>query len=87
MMKKRQKLNVNDMIIFSCLPELTEKIKCRVADLFHYQTFRELFDSFPINRFGYDDEDELLSLTYSIYTPNQEKKYGVLGIEVELIEE
>ena len=76
---KRKQIKINDIIEFSKLPELKEKIKVEVQDLYQYPTFKELLESL-----GYADEEleNKLKGMYSIYTKEQEEKYGVLGIKI-----
>lgn len=74
--EKRQKLKVGDEIEFSKLPDLNEKITVIIEELYQYSTFKELFDYLNI-----DDFQKM----YSIYTKEEEKEYGVLGIKVRVI--
>ena len=77
--EKRKQIKINDIIEFSKLPELTEKIKVEVQDLYQYPTFKELQE-----HLGYADKklENKLKGMYSIYTKEQEEKYGVLGIKI-----
>ena len=76
---KRKKVQIGDMIEFSKLPDLVEKLNVEVVDLYQYPTFKELF-----MQLGYHDEelDKKVEGMYSIYTKEQEQKNGVLGIKV-----
>ena len=80
--EKRKQIKINDIIEFSKLPELTEKIKVEVQDLYQFPTFKELLE-----KLGYTDNelDNKLKGMYSIYTKEQEEKYGVLGIKIQKI--
>ena len=80
--EKRKQIKVGDIIEFSLLPDLNEKIETKVIELYRANTFEELFRKF------YTDENETenkLESIHSIYTLEKEKKYGVLGIKLELI--
>ncbi len=77
--EKRKKIQIGDIIEFSKLPNLIEKLEVEVIDLYHYSTFRELLEFL-----GYSEEnlEQKVQGIYSIYTPEQEKAHGVLGIKI-----
>lgn len=79
---KRKEIQIGDIIEFSKLPDLIEKLNVEVIDLYQYTTFREL-----LLFLGYsgDDLDKKIQGIYSIYTPEQEKNHGVLGIKIKKI--
>lgn len=80
--EKRQKVKIGDKIEFSKLPDLKEKLLVDVIDLYKEETFKNLFQKI------YTNEDEIKSKTksmYKIYSPEKEKKYGVLGIKIKVI--
>lgn len=79
--EKRQKVKIGDKIEFSKLPDLKEKLLVDVIDLYKEETFKNLFQKI------YTNEDEIKSKTksmYKIYSPEKEKKYGVLGIKIKI---
>lgn len=76
---KRQEIKIGDTIEFSKLPDLIEKLNVEVIDLYQYPTFKELLVFLGYNG---EDLDKRLQGMYSIYTPEQEKTYGVLGIKI-----
>ena len=79
--KKRQKIKVGDKIEFSKLPDLQEKLLVDVTELYREDTFENLF------RKLYLDEEEIIKKTksmYSIYLPDEEQQYGVLGIKIKI---
>ena len=80
--EKRKQIKVGDIIEFSLLPELKEKIETKVINLYRANTFEELFKKFYTNKIEIENKLEGI---YSIYTHEQEKKYGVLGIKLELL--
>ena len=84
--EKRRKIQVGDTITFRKLPEEEESITTEVEALYRCGTFEELYKSLSFEAFGcagYSME-KMLSGTYEIYTPEQERKYGVLGIKIKL---
>ncbi len=80
---KRKEIKVGDTIEFSKLPDLVEKLNVEVVDLYQYPTFREL-----LIFLGYNEEElnKKLQGMYYIYTPEQEKTYGVLGIKIKKLQ-
>ena len=80
--EKRRKIKAGDQIQFSKLPDLEEKIVVDVIELLREDTFEKLF------RKLYKDEDEIKNKTnsmYEYYSPEKEKKYGVVGIKISLL--
>ena len=79
--EKRQQVKAGDRIEFSKLPDLKEKILVDVLDLYQEKTFKELF-----NRLGDNEEvaKKNAESMYTIYTPDEEEKYGVLGIKIKI---
>ena len=86
--EKRRKLNVGDIIEFSKLPDLKDKIKVKITALLKYGSFNELINSVNMKNLGYSDnysKENFLKLCYSIYSKDLEQKYGVVGIKISLI--
>lgn len=80
--EKRKKIKIGDKIEFSKLPDLQEKILVDVLDIYRDKTFKSLFKKI------YTDEDEIERKTksmYQFYSKEQEKKYGVIGIKIDLL--
>lgn len=80
--EKRKKINVEDEIIFYKIPDLKESVLVKVEKLYEFSTFIELYNEFPFSYFGYTNlsMSEILKKIHSIYSPNQEKKNGVIAI-------
>ena len=82
--EKRSKVKIGDKIEFSKLPDLKEKLVVDVVYLYRSDSFYNLFISL-----GYSEEearDKSKRMT-SIYSKEEEEKYGVLGIEIKRIDE
>lgn len=80
--EKRQQIKIGDKIEFSKLPDLKEKLLVDVVGLYRGDTFENLFRKLISN------EEEIKRKTESMhqyYSPEKEKEYGVLGIEISLI--
>ena len=81
--EKRRKVKIGDKIEFSKLPDLQEKILVDVLDLYTEPSFEELFEKL------YEDKEiakQKANAMYEIYSPENEKKYGVVGIKIKLVD-
>jgi len=86
--EKRSKINIGDTIEFSKLPDLQEKVKVEVVALLRYKTFKGLVNDFGMEFYGYPKDypiDEFVNSIYEIYSKEQERKYGVLGIKIRVL--
>jgi len=85
--EKRRKLQIGDIIEFSKAPHMEEKVSVRVSGIQVFDTFEDLFEAIPKEQMGYKEItlEEFLRSAYSIYTVENEKKYGAVGIRVKLI--
>ena len=79
--EKRQQVKIGDKIEFSKLPDLQEELIVDVIDLYREDTFENLF------RELYSDEEEIIQKTqlmHTIYSPEKEQQYGILGIKIKI---
>ena len=82
--KKRQKIESGDVIVFTNT-ETGEKLVCEVIGIHRFGSFAELYKKLPLLKCGYTEDDidtakpEDMDLYYS---PERQKLYGVLGIEI-----
>lgn len=87
--EKRSKLNINDEIEFTCIDSTEEPINVRVVGLHRFDSFEELYNVLPLLKCGYtnktintaDPEDMM-----QYYSRNEQSQYGVIGIEIELLD-
>lgn len=87
--KKRRKLEIGDRIIFSMLDDPNRRIAVRITALFRFATFLELFSEISPERCGSakgTSAAEAAAGMRKYYSSENEKRYGVLGIKVELID-
>ena len=85
--EKRQKIKVGDMIEFS-QTETGEKLTAEVIALHKFDSFAELYRKLPLMKCGYTKADIATAKPEDMdlyYTPEQQRKYGVLGIEIKVI--
>lgn len=82
--EKRQKIKLGDEIEFS--KSETEKFNTKVIGLMRYQSFEDLFEDFPIEILADKTmtKAELLSALSEFYTKEKQRKFGVVGIRVDL---
>lgn len=85
--EKRQQIRVGDSIEFSKSSNLDEKIVVEVMNLYRHPSFRSLVDNFGLEYYGYAPDypiEDFIESIYTIYTKEEEEKYGVLGIEIKM---
>ena len=84
--EKRQQLNMGDEIIFSENDHPENTAKTKITGLLRYQSFENLFADHDPALFGGSDRDFLLKEIKQFYSDEDEQKYGVVGIRLELID-
>ncbi len=83
--EKRQQINLGDQIEFSCADDATKKVLTNVKALYRYNFFNDLFTDFSAEYFGGSSKDALLKEIEVFYSKEEQAKYGVLGIKIELV--
>ncbi len=84
--EKRQAIKRDDKIVFYFCECVDNIITARVTGLKRFNTFIELMQSDLFERTGFNwTPEQAAQSMYEYYTPEQEKKYGVLAIEIELL--
>ena len=83
--EKRQAIAIGDRIVFSENENPENNVTTAVKGLLRYQTFRELFADHEPSLFGEESRDFLLTQIKQFYSDEDEKKYGVIGIRLELL--
>ncbi|MEE1076957.1 MAG: ASCH domain-containing protein [Acutalibacteraceae bacterium] len=84
--EKRQKINVGDIIEFHNYNDESNVIKVMVKALHKYPDFYQLYKQFDKVAMGYN-ENEIANPDdmEEYYSKENIKKYGALGIEIELV--
>lgn len=83
--EKRQKIKKDDLIEFENRDTL-EKLSARVINLHLFKSFDELYKAFDKKVLGYgEDEDADPNDMGKYYDSKDIEKYGVVGIEIELV--
>lgn len=86
--EKRRKLNRKDLITFVNTEDSFKTITAEVIDIYKYKSFKELYADLPLLKCGYTKEDISNAKPEDMieyYSEDQQKKYGVLGIEIRVI--
>lgn len=84
--KKRHQIDIGDQIEFTCVDSPARKVLTKVVALYRYQTFDELFSDFPPEYFGGTSKGGLIKEIKNFYSKEEQNKYGVIGIKIQLIQ-
>ena len=86
--EKRQNLKVGDSITFISTEDSEETLQAKVKALHLFESFDELYKSLPLLKCGYTEEDIHTASPDDMkvyYSAEKQQKYGVVGIEIEVI--
>lgn len=86
--EKRQRISVGDTIRFVNTANAADAVVVRVRDLFVFDSFDELYKHLPLTECGYTEDDINTASPddMEMYYPKEEqKKYGVVGIQLSLM--
>ena len=84
--EKRRLLKIGDAIEFQLMNDETKKIPTKIKDLSIFPSFKEMFAAFPPHEYGSSNQDEYAKM-YEIYSPEEEKRFGVLAIRIQRLSE
>lgn len=87
--EKRRRIRVGDTIVFTNTAIPGEKLSVKVLDLHRFSSFAALYAALPLEKCGYTPEELKHASPKDMeayYTPEQQEKYGVLGIEIRQID-
>ena len=86
--EKRQQINIGDYIIFKLRDNEEEQIKTVVQDVDVYLNFEELYKNYNKVSLGYqENEDASYKDMEEYYSLDEQAKYGVVAITIELVRE
>lgn len=83
--EKRQQINLGDQIEFVCNDDQSRKVIASVKALYRYPAFENLFSDFSPSLFGGISKEELLKEIEIFYSKEEQSKYGVVGIKIEVV--
>ena len=85
--EKRKNIKIGDSITFLKLPDIKESVKTVVTGISTFKSFNDLFSVFGPEYFGRPEsmsvEDFILGMR-EVYSEEDEKKFGVIGIHIVL---
>ncbi len=87
--EKRQIINVGDVIFFKKEPDLKETLKTTVKDLIYFKSFSEMINNLPLREIGFEGntKEEVENIYHGFYSVENQLKYGVVAIKVEVMDE
>ena len=85
--EKRQKIGIGDSIIFKKMPELIDGVIVKVVDVKRFETFEQMAMALSLSSVGFDNKNaaQVARFYRTIYSKEDEKKYGVVAFKMELI--
>ncbi len=86
--EKRQQIKAGDVISFTN-NSTQEKIEARVLKMHRFNSFSELYQTLPLLQCGYTPEDVKTANPSDMeqyYSYEEQEKYGVVGIELKVID-
>jgi len=87
--EKRKLICVGDTLIFKNTQDTARTISCIVKKLHIFADFEELYHSLPLDKCGYLPHELATASPKDMeayYSIEKQKCYGVVGIEIELIQ-
>ena len=83
----KSELEENLMVCPHCDYHFRINARTRIAQLFDDGSFEEMFNDYDISTLADQSmtKEELISVLEQFYTKEKQKKYGVLGIRIDLI--
>lgn len=84
--EKRQQVQLGDTITFTNTSDENKTITVKVVGLLRYATFADMFARNDPAKFGGYDAASLTSALLKYYSLEEQSRFGVLGIEFELVE-
>ncbi len=81
--EKRQGIKEGDAYVFGLEPERREQVRKVVKKKTLFKNFSEFCDKIEPQKVGFSLKQEMLIVYNTIYSKEQQEKYGVVAIEVE----
>ena len=85
--EKRQKLQLGDIITFHLINDYNKSFKVIIVGLSNYKKLQDLINDYKIEKLisKSTTPKELIKIFNSIYTLEEQEKYGILGISFIII--
>ena len=81
--EKRRQIKIGDTIVFYLMPDLKESITTEILDLYKTETFEKLLNNVLNDK---NRIKETLNIINTIYSKEDEQKYGAIGIKIKLLD-
>ena len=86
--EKRKQISVGDTIKLINTEDSNDILRVKVADLFLFSLFAEVYDNLPLLNCGYNENNINTASPDDMemyYSREKQNKYGVVGIEISLL--
>ncbi len=83
--EKRRQMRNNDIILLYDAQNPSEYMQCRIVRLHIAASFADLSKKISMPRTGFASLEKLMHAISAFYDEDQESKYGIVGIELEII--
>ena len=84
--EKRQKIKMGDYILFTNSEDNKDSFHAKVINLHWEKSFDALCNKIQPYQAGFRNKNDLTQALEEFYTPNDQQKFGVVGIEIGLIQ-
>lgn len=85
--EKRSQFKVGDTLVFRRVSNENETLTTKILALHKFKNFEELYKNFNKQQLGYSESENASFLDMQeYYSLEKQKQYGVVGIEIELID-
>lgn len=86
--EKRKLFKTGDIIKINKEPLMDEFLNAKVVDLIKFKSFEEMANKLLVKEIGFDGcrKEEIVNEYHKFYSIEQEKKYGVVAIKLEVKE-
>ncbi len=88
--EKRSQIRVGDTLVFTHSDDATQTLTAKVTALHRFPDFAALYAALPLDKCGYLPEEIAEASPEDMnvyYSTEKQALYGVVGIEIDLIEE
>lgn len=86
--EKRRTIQIGDEIEFVHIDDETQRLYCKVLALHLFPSFQALYERLPLLECGYTPKDIAMASHKDMeqyYTEAEQRKYGVVGIELTVL--
>lgn len=85
--EKRKSFNIGDKITFYKEPEKTETMEAIILDKYLFKSFDEMANELDKSKLGFENstKEEMIKIYRTIYTAEDENKYGVVVFKIKVI--